>query len=253
MQNRYTGDIGDFGKYGLLRFLFMPELEGLGLRLGVNWYLVPNENHNDDGKFTTYLDNTEPNNINLFETCDSILYSKLQEIVNENKRNVFEIEQRHIFTDSIQFYNETLSFQNVADRNHSRQDWVEKGLLALHGCNVVFFDPDNGIEVKSYNRTCKKGPKYVFYDELEPYYKRGQSLIIYNHKSRQPEEEYLERYRGLKEKLKPKEDIFYLRFNRFSVRDFVFVLQPEHLEIRERVKKMLKTPWSKHFKYYELR
>lgn len=31
MQNRYVGDLGDFGKFGVLRSL------GCGLRLGVVW------------------------------------------------------------------------------------------------------------------------------------------------------------------------------------------------------------------------
>ena len=45
MQNRYVGDIGDFGKYHLLQELSMPDL-----KLGIVWYLIPNENHNSDGK-----------------------------------------------------------------------------------------------------------------------------------------------------------------------------------------------------------
>ncbi|MBD3413291.1 MAG: hypothetical protein GF421_02535 [Candidatus Aminicenantes bacterium] len=50
MQDRYTGDIGDFGKYGLLRYI----LDREDMTLGVNWYLVPNEAHNDDGKYNRY-------------------------------------------------------------------------------------------------------------------------------------------------------------------------------------------------------
>ncbi|MGN1144419.1 MAG: hypothetical protein ACI4SU_07600 [Anaerovoracaceae bacterium] len=45
MQNRYTGDIGDFGKLGLLR-----QLSGAGFSIGVNWYLTPDESHNGDGR-----------------------------------------------------------------------------------------------------------------------------------------------------------------------------------------------------------
>lgn len=44
MQNRYVGDIGDFGKLGLLR-----QLHKTGLSIGVNWYLTPDETHNGDG------------------------------------------------------------------------------------------------------------------------------------------------------------------------------------------------------------
>ena len=50
MQNRYTGDIGDFGKLGLLRVL-----QESGLTIGVNWYLVPDENHNSDGRHVQYF------------------------------------------------------------------------------------------------------------------------------------------------------------------------------------------------------
>ena len=35
MQDNYVGDIGDYGKYGLLR-----NVTAAGLRLAVNWYRV---------------------------------------------------------------------------------------------------------------------------------------------------------------------------------------------------------------------
>ena len=35
MQDRYAGDIGDYGKFGMLR-----ALASEGLSVGVNWYLV---------------------------------------------------------------------------------------------------------------------------------------------------------------------------------------------------------------------
>ncbi len=44
MQNRYTGDIGDFSKLGLLRVLHAARLS-----IGLNWYLTPDETHNNDG------------------------------------------------------------------------------------------------------------------------------------------------------------------------------------------------------------
>lgn len=39
MQNRFVGDIEDFGKYGMLRFVASADY-----RLGVNWYFT------DDGQ-----------------------------------------------------------------------------------------------------------------------------------------------------------------------------------------------------------
>lgn len=54
MQNRYTGDVGDFGTYGLLRALAAPA-GARPMRLGVVWHLVPDESHNADGKHVGYL------------------------------------------------------------------------------------------------------------------------------------------------------------------------------------------------------
>ena len=42
MKNQYFGDIGDYGKYGLLRFL-----GERGLSIAVNWYLTPDDVSND--------------------------------------------------------------------------------------------------------------------------------------------------------------------------------------------------------------
>ena len=38
MKNQYVGDIGDYGKYGLLRFL-----ASNGIKIGVNWFLTEND------------------------------------------------------------------------------------------------------------------------------------------------------------------------------------------------------------------
>ena len=43
LQNRYTGDIGDFAKYRLLRALAGEGADSL--RLGVCWYLTLDERH----------------------------------------------------------------------------------------------------------------------------------------------------------------------------------------------------------------
>lgn len=59
MQHRYTADVGDFGKFGLLN-----ALSGNVLRLGVMWYLNLAEEPNADGRFTNYAQ---------LQTCDPSL------------------------------------------------------------------------------------------------------------------------------------------------------------------------------------
>ncbi len=45
MQDRYAGDIGDFEKFGLLRHL----VKVTRWSLGIVWYKIPCETHNNDG------------------------------------------------------------------------------------------------------------------------------------------------------------------------------------------------------------
>lgn len=59
MQDRYAGDLGDFLELGLLRGLVAPPFEALRLRLGVVWYLAPEDKHNADGKHVLYPRPTE--------------------------------------------------------------------------------------------------------------------------------------------------------------------------------------------------
>ena len=49
MKNQYVGDVGDYGKYSMLRFF-----ADNGIKVGVNWYLTENDG-SKDGKHTSYL------------------------------------------------------------------------------------------------------------------------------------------------------------------------------------------------------
>lgn len=73
MQNRYVGDVGYFGKYGLLRLLCLGKGAGKQLSLGVVWYLVSDESHNEDEKYISYLNLTAENH-RRFRLCDPPMY-----------------------------------------------------------------------------------------------------------------------------------------------------------------------------------
>ena len=49
MQDRYAGDVDDYVKLALLRAL------APGRKLGVAWYLYPDEDHNADGRHVSYI------------------------------------------------------------------------------------------------------------------------------------------------------------------------------------------------------
>ena len=78
MQDNYVGDIGDYGKYGLLR-----RVTAAGLRLAVNWYrVVPTRpGKQEDGKYTAYLDQPEK-----YRHYDPELFECLAGIVHGGER-----------------------------------------------------------------------------------------------------------------------------------------------------------------------
>ena len=89
MQHKYVGDVGDFGKYGLLRALAGITTQGEPLSLGIAWYLNGSETGTPgDGKHTSYL--TKPEE---YRNCDPELFDCMSQIISEAGLNP---EIRHL-------------------------------------------------------------------------------------------------------------------------------------------------------------
>jgi len=233
MQNRYAGDVGDFGKIGLLRQIKRSELG-----IGVNWYLAPDENHNADGKHIGYITDTRYNG------CDDSLRNSLKEIVN-GQRSVSALETMNLIPSAV-YYHEVL---HSPLRTFSRRDWHNKALEVLRYADIVFLDPDNGLLVKSVSAGYAKSNKYVIPSEIADYFAAGKSVIIYNHRCREQESVYLQRFEWMHEDSILKNAVITgVTFKRGTVRDYIFALQPSHAaRIMECVDNMLQSPWRDHF------
>ena len=235
MQNRYAGDIGDYGKLGLLR-----SLSRTGLRIGVNWYLTPDEDHNGDGRHTDYLRDDS------FRSCDEELWRKLRKIVDSDQRSVAALENADLLNAA--HYHEVLDLGKTTDRSSVREKWHSDALARLADSELVFLDPDNGLMVKSAERTYRAN-KYVELAEIADYCRRGSSVIWYQHKSRYRNSHYLDQFReilGL--------DAFRnmtgvgLMFTRVSQRYYFILMQSDHRDIiRGQADRFLKSPWEKCF------
>jgi len=241
MQNRYVGDIGDYGKYALLR-----SIAGTGLTLGVNWYLTPDENHNSDGKHTSYLHKKN------FSDYDNELYYILKTIVENDRRNVSSVQKSGVLPLNTMYYDSILDLTgntNPLKRRMLRQSWHNAALSSLKDCEIVFLDPDNGLQVKSVSLTGQKGNKYIGLDELKDYYKLGKSVIFYNHRERKQEEDYLEKFRKLQVDSNFKgAEWLGLKFSRGTTRDYIFVLQPRHFyQIKAQCEALINTAWKENF------
>lgn len=60
----------------------------------------------------------------------------------------------------------------------------------------MFFDPNNGVEVKSVPRGAGDSPKFVFRDEVAATYGAGHSVLLYQHFPRQERQSFLEKTRA---------------------------------------------------------
>ena len=138
MQNRYTGDIGDFSKLGLLR-----ALQSAGFSIGLNWYLAPDETHNSDGRHVGYLSQDE------YRACDPGLWDELGAIVKPGNREVRSMEHDAVLQAT--FFSDCLDFRGLrkAERVELRRAWFADSLVAMAGKDIVCVDPDNGLVVPS--------------------------------------------------------------------------------------------------------
>ena len=238
MQNRYAGDVGDFGKLGLLRQIKKSELG-----IGVNWYLAPDEKHNADGKHIGYI--TDPR----YNSCDDALRISLKTIVNSG-RSISALEAMNLIPNAV-YYHEVLYSPSPT---FSRRDWHIKALEGLKSADVVFLDPDNGLLVKSVSLGSKKSNKYVIPNEIADYFSAGKSVIFYNHRCREQENVYLKRFDWMHEdSILSNAVITGVMFKRGTVRDYIFALQPSHASrIMGCVDYMLRSPWRNHFAKLDL-
>ncbi len=227
MQDKYSGDIGDFGKYGLLKTI-VTESKGT-IRLGVNWYYVTREEgRNGDGNRISYLNKGNKAWEN-YKACFPGLYDDLKIIVSEGRR-ISQIEERKVLPEETIFYSKPIphAATKATKRLNDRETWIQESLLHLKKADIVFLDPDNGIQLDVSKKAKPNADKYIFTDEIKAYYDLGKSLIIYNHRDRRPTAEYNRKILRLRSYVDAWDDIKVLRFKRGSVRDFIFLIQDEH-------------------------
>lgn len=256
MQDRYVGDVGDFGKYGLLRVL-----SGLmgdpRFKLGVVWYLFPNEDHNSDGKHLGYL--LKPRD---YRDCDEQLYDKLRNLLVDDLGQIMKAnrllsiaEKSGLLPDDTIFYSDPLSYSRVplnSARLSLRKEWITRALTQTVSADFVFLDPDNGIECKSVPRTAKKGPKYVYWDDIDTFIEQGQSVVVYHHLNRiGAHQEQIKDIRGrMNERYGHGYESYAVIFRRGTSRAYFIIAAPRHKDLlNRRLAKMRSGPWSRHFDF----
>jgi hypothetical protein len=177
VKNQYFGDITDYRNYGLLRML----AQETGMRSLVVWMLTPDDGRRD-GRRIRYLDDPA-----RWRRFDPALFDALQTLVTgHGRRSVALIEISGLLTGA-EFYSDT-----VPDKLSARELWFDRLVARSGDFDLLFFDPDNGIEVKSTPKGRRHSSKYVYWDELAKSYSLGASLLVCQHFPRIPRDRFIE-------------------------------------------------------------
>jgi hypothetical protein len=168
MQDQYAGDIGDYVKIALLNAV------GVGRKIGVGWYYTPNETQLNDGVHTTYL---EKRHEDAWSSYDPTVYKKLRALVAGEQRTISALE-RGLIAGAVTYHNELLTGPGI------REDWYARLKSSVSDCDLIFVDPDNGIEPAGFRAGSRKSIKSITFDEIKGLYSPTRPIVIYHHQTR---------------------------------------------------------------------
>jgi hypothetical protein len=202
MQDRYVGDIGDYAKYGLLRSLAGLTLGEGDLSLGVQWHLAcPQklgelERSQIDGMHLGYLDRPD-----RYRNPDPDLHDQLKAIRDSGARSLAAVGEAGFLGPRARFFAELLDFSDLPANSPSgrqaradrRAAWHAAAIKAIGGSDIVFADPDNGLENGGTNLIGKAGPKFAALNELADFSASGSALVLYQHHPRETLAAYVAR------------------------------------------------------------
>jgi hypothetical protein len=234
MKDQYFGDINDYRKYGLLRAI----LRAGQLRPLIAWMLTPND-RSTDGKHIAYLNKPEE-----WSHHDPVLFQTIKNrLASGAQREVRIIESTDLLPNSGYF-----SIQ-VPDKSTARSAWFTTLCQQAAGYDLVFLDPDNGLEVKSRPYGVKNSSKYLYWDEVKALWKSGKSLLIYQHYHRENRPHFIQRMLTALSLATPDSLV-----EAFSTEYVVFLLalQPEHHSLHVPIVNTVQENWAGQIQHWEL-
>jgi hypothetical protein len=164
LKNQYFGDINDYFKYGLLR-----KLVGEDLRIVVVWMLTPNDGRSD-GRHTTYLKKPQ-----TYRSLDPPLFDALLASVDTGQRNVDVVKHVELVPHAT-YYSPMLTDDLPSRQRYFRELWSQAANRSL-----LFFDPDNGLEIMSIKKGRRGSSRYLYLDEVALAWQSGHSVLLYQH------------------------------------------------------------------------
>lgn len=180
LRNQFFGDINDYHKFGLLRALV-----GAGdIKLGVCWMLT--ERDGTHGDKTGYL-----HHAHKWQNYDQKLFAKLREwVLLRNDRDVSHIEQ---WDEDYKLLPSARYFRAMVPPVRSKREaYLDDMLRQFDGLDLIFFDPDNGLEVPSKPYGRKPSRRHLYFREVGSAFERGHSVLVIQFFPRKKRDEYIE-------------------------------------------------------------
>ena len=178
MKNMYVGDIGDYAKYSLLRAL------SRGRKLGVFWYLFPDEDSGDGGHIGYLL---RPDK---WRTPDPKTFDALRRLMGnvflkKQERSIAAIEQSGLLPNTT-FWTRAIVHEGGGGPALAeyRSQWFQDSLDCLEDCDIVFADPDNGLRRREgFSPGQRRSGKSICEDEVLALAANERPVVVYHHNS----------------------------------------------------------------------
>ena len=166
MRDQYAGDVSDLLKFALLRLLAAGDRT-----IGVAWYYNAAHDGRADGCHREYCDQPK------WRCLDSTVWNALKELP---ERSVAALERLLIWPAQTHFYRVPVPSKG------RRQSWAQDMKCDLHGCGIVFLDPDNGVGGGS--------KRHATFEEIKAMRQPGRAVVVIKFPGRTNHDTQLRRF-----------------------------------------------------------
>jgi hypothetical protein len=141
--------------------------------------LTEDDNRNDGGKIQ-YLQDSDK-----WRKYDPALFDVMKWSIEKNKRSIDVAETKNLIPDAT--YHPTL----LTDDRDKREQYFKELSEISAASDLIFFDADNGMEVKSVKKGNKNSSKYLYWDEFERF-ADTHSILVFQYFPRKKKVEFIE-------------------------------------------------------------
>lgn len=175
MKDQYVGDVSDYLKYAMLR-----AWRARGLSIALAW-MRTDPDVRSDGGLVRYLGRPQ-----LYRHLDPELFDGLAQLVATDQRSIRKVVEMDLIAGSYSY--EAL----LHDDREARHAWFTGLARCAKEAQILFLDPDNGLEVASVRQGRAGSHRYVYLEELRTLRLPDQAIVVYQHFPRVVRERYLD-------------------------------------------------------------